>query len=77
MVIEKLRTDLTGEIQKVQTNLNTAVGELSERITKTREDLSSQIGSQLKWIIRTGVATFIDVAGLWLAAIALLVGGSG
>ena len=71
--IQQVRTDLTSDIQKVQTNLNTAVGELSECITKTREDLSSQMSSQLKWII----GTVIGVAGLLLAAIALLVGGSG
>ena len=47
--------------------------DLDLAIERLRKDLSEQMSSQFKWII----GTVIGVAGLLLAAIALLVGGSG
>ena len=50
---------------------------LTERITETREDLSAQMSSQLKWIIGTVLATFLGVVGLLFAVITMFVGGAG
>ena len=64
LAMEKLGTDLTGEIQKVRTDLSGEMQKVRTDLTGEMQKVRTDMSSQFKWMIGTFIAIFIGGGGL-------------